>query len=214
MSKTEWFSRASWTDADREDFNAHLKRCRGAWSKAQDLNVQAIHLAKAGHHAGAIELLDRLFAEFPERILLAQAHAQKADSLAKLGQIEDAIQEYRAALQAERDFPNAETTAWLDFGCLIVERQLTDFFEEVSQVLQEFRKEGGLKFPTIEYRYAAIQSLLADARDEKARAREFAKQALVEAAKDHSGLRYHPTFGLVGSERDKFENRLRTLADS
>jgi tetratricopeptide (TPR) repeat protein len=214
MSKTEWFRRSTWSAADREDFNARLQRSRGAGYKAQYLRIQACHLAKAGHHADAIELLNRLFAEFPQRIELALAHAMKADSLATLGQIEGAIQEYRTALQAERDFPNVRTTAWLDFGCFVVEKQLTDYYEEVQQVLQEFREERGLKFPAIEYRYAAIQALLADARGENARAREFAKQALVEAAKDHSGLRYHPTVGLVGSERKIFENRLVTLAGS
>jgi tetratricopeptide (TPR) repeat protein len=212
MSKTEWFRRTTWSDADREDFNARLKRSRGAGNKAQYLRIQAGHLAEAGHHAVAIELLDRLFAEFPQQIELAQAHAQKAASLEQLGQLQAAIQEYRAALEVQRDFPNVRTNAWLDFGWLVVERQLTDHFDEVSQVLQEFREDGGLKFPAIEYRYAAIQALLADARDEKARASEFAKQALAAAAKDHSGLRYHPTVGLVGSEQSAFANRLRRLA--
>jgi tetratricopeptide (TPR) repeat protein len=155
-----------------------------------------------------------MFAEYPERIQLAQAHAQKADSLAKLGQTEGAISEYRAALEAERDFPNVRTQAWLDFGWFVLEKQLADFYDEASQVLQEFRDEAGLKFPAIEYRYSAIQALLAAAHGEKAMAREFAKQALAEAAKDNSGLRYHPKVGLVGTERGTFENRLRTLAGS
>ena len=222
MSKVEWFRRNTWTDADREEFNARLKRSRGVGKKAQYLRIQAFHLAEAGHHEGAIELLDRMFAECPERSELAQAHAQKADSLAKLGHTDGAIDEYRAALQAERDFPylgtgprpKARTQAWLDFGWFVVEKQLTDFYDEVSRVLQEFREEEGLKFPAVEYRYSGIQALLADARGERSMAREFAKQALSEAAKDHSGLRYHPMVGLVGSERNKFESRLRALAAS
>ncbi len=212
MSQTEWFRRATWSDDDRDDFNARLKRSRGAGNKAQYLSIQAAHLASAGNHAAAIELLDRLFAEFPQRIELAGAHDQKAKSLASLGQIEAAIQEYRAALQAERDFPNVRTNAWLNFGWLVVERQLTDYYDEVSQVLREFREEGGLSFPAEEYRYAAIQALLADYRGDSPRAREFAQQALAEAAKQHSGLRYHPRVGLVGSERNTFANRLRTLS--
>ena len=214
MSKTDWFRRTTWTNADREDFNARLNRSRGAGNKARYLRIQAGHLADAGEHAAAIELLDRLFTEFPQRIELAQAHVQSAESMANLGQIEAAIEEYRSALQAERDFPNVRTNAWLDFGWLVVERNLTEYYDEVSQVLQEFREEGGLKFPTIEYRYAAIQALLADHRGEKARAEVFAQQALAEASRDHSGLQYHPTVGLVGSERNTFANRLRTLAGS
>jgi tetratricopeptide (TPR) repeat protein len=214
MSKTEWFRRTTWSDADREDFNSRLKRSRGATSKAQYLRIQAIHLAEACHHEGAIELLERLLVEFPDSIDIAQAHAQKADSLAKLGLTEAAIEEYPAALQGEREFPNVRTNAWLDFGWLVLEMQLTPLYEEVAKVLEEFRDEAGLKFPAIEYRYAAIQALLADARREIAQAREFAKQALAEAAKDHSGLRYHAKVGLVGSERATFAQRLRTLAGS
>jgi len=214
MKKTEWFRRTTWSDADREDFNAHLSRSRGAGNKGQYLRIQAAHLAEAGHHAAAIELLDRLFAEFPQKIELAQAHTQKADSLAKLGEVEPAIQEYRTALQTERDFPNVRTNAWLHFGCFVVERQLTGLYEEVLQVLREFREDGGLTLPLVQYRYAVVQALIADDRGEKARAREFAQQALAEAAKDHSGLRHHPTVGLVGSERNTLENRLRALAGS
>jgi tetratricopeptide (TPR) repeat protein len=211
---TEWFRRTTWSDADREDFNARLKRSRGAGNKAQYLRIQALHLGQAGHHASAIELLDRLFADFPDIIQLAQAHAQKAESLAKIGHTEAAIEEYRASLQAERDFPNVRTNAWLDFGWLVLEMELTPLYDEVANVLEEFREQSGFKFPANEYRYAAIQALLADARGEKARAREFAHQALSEAGKEHSGLRNHPTVGLVGSERNRFLNRLRTLAGS
>lgn len=183
-------------------------------NKAQYLRIQAGHLADAGNHAAAIELLDRLFAEFPERIELAQAHAQRAESLAILGQIQAVIEEYRAALQTERDVPNVRTNAWLEFGWFVVERQLTDYYGEVSQVLQEFYEEGSLKFPAIEFRYTAIQALLADHRGDKVRARYFAQKALAEAAKGHSGVLYHPAVGLVGSELNAFAIRLRTLADS
>ena len=214
MNKTERFRRTTWTDADRQDFNARLKRCRSASSKAQYLRLQALHLTEAGHHDGTIELLDRLFSEFPDSIDIAQAHTQKGESLAKLGRTDEAIDEYRAALHREREFPNVRTNTWLDFGWFVLEQQLTQLYEEVGRALEEFRVEDGLKFPANEYRYAAMQSLLADARGEKGRAREFAKQALAEAAKDLSGLRYHPTVGLVGSERGSFANRLKTLAGS
>ncbi len=71
-----------------------------------------------------------------------------------------------------------------------------------------------LRFPAIEYGYATITALLADAKGEHAQASEFAKQALAEAAKVHSGLRYHRALGLVGSERSIFEKRLRAMVRS
>lgn len=72
----------------------------------------------------------------------------------------------------------------LDFGWLVVERQLKDLYEEVSRVMQEFPEGRGFEFPTVEYAYNTIQALLADARGDKALARKFARQALTEAIKD------------------------------
>jgi tetratricopeptide (TPR) repeat protein len=206
MSSDDWFRRSTWTEADREDFNARLKRSRGSGNKAQYLRIQALHLAQAGQHEGAIELLIRMIADFPEQMQLAQVHAQKADSLAKSGHIDAAIVEYREALQTERDFPNVRTLAWLDFGWLVVEKQLIDFYGEALQVLQEFRDEQSLKFPDIEYRYSVIQSLLADARGEKALSREFAKQALTEGAKVHSGCVIIQRSGLLALNAARLKN--------
>ena len=88
MSKLEWYRRTTWTDVDRVDFDTRLKRSRGTGNKAQYLRIQAYHLAEVGNEEGAIQLLDRLFAEFPEKLQLAQAHEQKGSSLARLGRIE------------------------------------------------------------------------------------------------------------------------------
>lgn len=214
MSNVEWFRRSTWTDVDREEFNARLRRSRGLGNKAQYLRIQAFHLAESGHHHGALELLDRLFAEFPDRIQLAQAHVQKAELLAILGDTDAVVGELRAALKIEREFPNVRTQAWLGFGWFVCEKQLRSFYNEAAAVLQEFGDERGYRLPAEEYRYCTIQALLAEARGEKTLACQFAKLALAEAAKAHSGLRYHAKIGLVGNERNTFENRLRELAAS
>jgi tetratricopeptide (TPR) repeat protein len=212
MSKEDWYRRKTWTEADRMEFDARLKRSRGSGNKAQYLRIQALYLADAGHDESAIELLDRMFAEIPDRIDLTQAHYQKAVSLAKLEHTNAALAEYRAALQAERNYPRVKTNAWLSFGWFVIEKQLTEFYGVVLEVLKEFRDERRNQFPASEYRYAVIQSLLADARGEQAVAKEFAIKAITEAAKGHSGFQYHPSIGLVGSERVQFEDRLNALA--
>src|SRR5262245_61553605 len=134
MSKIEWFRRSTWTDQDREEFNARLARSRGSSNKSQYLRIQASHLADAGLHADAIELLDRLLTDYPEKIEIASAHLQKANSLRILGQTGLAIDEYRAALHAERGFPNVKTGTWLDFGWFVVENQRTDLYGEVLEI--------------------------------------------------------------------------------
>jgi tetratricopeptide (TPR) repeat protein len=212
MKNVEWFSRTTWSDADRQEFDARLRRSRGDGSKAQYLRIQAVHLAEAGLHVPAVELLDRMLSDFPDTLQLAQAHSQKANSLAKLGKIEQAIHEFRTALQAQRDFPNFRTNAWLNFGWFVLENNLTDLFAEISNVMQEFWDESGMEFPLSAYRYLVIQSLLADDRGDTLGATEFARRALSEAQKDHSGFRRHPNVGLVGIERNTFASRLEALA--
>ena len=211
MSKTDWFRRTTWTDADRESFNARLKRCRSAENKAQYLRIQAVCLAEAGQHAAAIELFDRLLREFPDSMEIALAHAERAGLFAKLGKTDDAIAAYRAALQREPERPNVRTGSWLNFGWFVVTRQLTGLYDEAARVLDEFRDEAAFIFPIGEYRYAAIQALLAAARGDQTQAREYAEQALFESAKTHSGLRYHPTLGLVGSKHSTMDERLKEL---
>lgn len=93
MSITDWFRRSSWTARDREEFDARLQRSRGPANKAQYLRIQALHLAEAGLHTAAIDLLDKLLREFPCRTELASAHQQRAESLAKLRQPDAAFDE-------------------------------------------------------------------------------------------------------------------------
>lgn len=210
MSRDEWYRRSTWTERDREEFNARLKRSRS--SKAQYLRIQAFHLAEAHHHSAAIELLDRIFADFPERTEMACAHQQKAECLARLGQDDAAVEEFRAALQTERSFPNRRTSAWLDFGCFIVEKRRTELYGEVECVLNEFSAAWHLPLPVERYRYLGILAYVAAEKGMMAEARDFAREALAEAAKQHSGLRYHPKLGLVENVDSQFARGLAALA--
>jgi len=141
MSEDNWFRHSTWTDRDREEFDARLKHSRFASDGAQYLRIQAACLAEAGQDSAAIELLDRLFAEYPDRFQLGQAHLQKAESLVKLGKTESAIQEFRAALQAQRDYPFVRTQACVVFARYVIGNQLTNLYEEVRATIQEFREE-------------------------------------------------------------------------
>jgi tetratricopeptide (TPR) repeat protein len=217
VGKHEWYRRKTWAPKDREEFNARLARSRGSFHKSQYLCIQAGCLAEAGQHTAAIELIDRFFSEFPDqRTQLASAHVTRAECLNALGEVEAALKEYRAALRTERKFPHSRTDAWLDFGWLIVNRQLTDLYREAAKVLKEFREDEDededLIFPAREFRYCAIQAVLADARGDRKEAQHFAREALAQAKKKHSGLRYHARTGLVGNELKSIEGTLKTLA--
>jgi tetratricopeptide (TPR) repeat protein len=171
-----------------------------------------VHLQETGTPellAASLELLELLLAEFPEKTELAQAHQQRAECLATLGQKEQAIDAYRAALAAERHLPNVRTNAYLGFGELVVELDRKDLYEEVLSVLQEFG--GSEAFPIEEYRFNVIRALISDARGLE-EARRYAQLALTAASKTQSPFRYHRTLGLVGEQKRDVEARLAKLA--
>ena len=210
----DWFRKTTWSEADQADFFARLKRCRTAYNKAQYLRIQASHLEGIGSLEmlkAALELLDKMFAEFPKQTQLASAYSQKASCLAKLGNIDDAIINYQRALQTEREYPRVKTYAFMQFGRLVVENNLTKLFDEALDELKELDSRG-IKFPSDIFQAFGIRSIIAANRGEMDKAREFAKVALEAADKAHSGLRYHSTVGLVRDRETPFYKSVQAIA--
>jgi tetratricopeptide (TPR) repeat protein len=212
---TDWFRKTSWSEADQADFSARLKRCRTAYNKAQYLRVQAYHLECVGSHEmlrASLELLDKMFAEFPEQTQLASAYSQKASCLAKLGNIDDAIANYQHALQTEREYPRVKTCAFMGFGKLVAENKLARFYDEALTSLGAELNSRGIQFPIDTFNAFGIRSLIAAQRGQILEAKEFAKVALEAAAKIDSGLRYHRTVGLVHDKETLFNKSVQAIA--
>lgn len=127
MARDDWYRRTSWSAPDQADFFARLRRSRTNANKAQYLRIQANYLADADLDAAAVELLNLLIRDFPERFELAQAHLQKAECLIELDDREGAIAEFRLSLQGQRDCPNVRTMCWLGFPWYIVGQNLTQY---------------------------------------------------------------------------------------
>ncbi len=210
----DWFRKTSWSEADQADYFARLKRSRGAGNKAQYLRIQAIYLEGVGSPEllrSAITLLDKMLGEFPDSIELASAYGQKASCLAKLGELDQALVFYRCALERERRFPHVRTQAYIEFGKLVVENELAQLFDETLAVLDE-RKLSEFQFPVEIYQTFGIRAIMAAQKGETEKARALANVALEAAAKTHSGLRYHPTVGLVQDRESKFDKSIETIA--
>ena len=210
MSNDDWYRRTTWSDSDRSEFQARLKRTRGDYNKSQYLRIQAHHLAAADLPVCAIELLDQLFADFPHDSQLAQAHLQYAVCMLALDRIDDAIAAYRLAFNAEQAYPNSRSQLWLDFPWLIVTRGLSDLYGEVDTYLDW--GERSTTFPVEEFRMNTILAFLADANGDPTSSRTHAQTAIAAAAKEHSGFVRHPTVGLVGLPDTTVLNRLQELA--
>jgi tetratricopeptide (TPR) repeat protein len=210
MSRDDWFRRSSWTDEDRSDFHARLRRARKR-NRPQYLRIQACHLAREDNHPAALELLDEYLDIEEEEIDLAQAHVQRAESLIETGDHQEAITAFRHALDAERHRPNVQTEAWLLFPWFIVEYERQDPYEEAAAILAEFFGTRELTFPMSEYRFFAVKALLSAHDGDTEFARSFAQKAIAATSAKDSGFRYHPDVGLVNDTNTAVHKRLTEM---
>ena len=210
MAQDDWFRNTSWSEEDQRKFFARLKRAR-RYNRAQYLRIQAGYLQDAGHLKPALDLLARMIDQHPEKMQLAQAHLQKAQCLVTLDRPDEAEQEFRAALDCERRFPGALTQAWIEFGWFAVRQSRQRLYQEVLKVLDD-RPLAGIEFPIDRYKTNAVRSLIASEAGDSDAARTYAARALEAASLEHSGLRYHPTVGLVEKLDAEIHKKIESLA--
>lgn len=211
MSRDDWFRRSSWTDADRADFHARLRRAR-KHNRPQYLRIQACHLAREDNHSAALELLDEYLKIGDDDIDLAQVHLQRAESLIATGDHQAATRAFRQALDAERRRLNVQTEAWLLFPWYIVEHERHDLYDEAAATLFEFSATRALTFPISQYRYFAVSALLCAHHGDVKAAKAFAQKAIAASNAKHSGFRYHPDVGLVNTTNTAVHQRVAELA--
>ena len=211
MSSEDWFRRTTWTDDDRSDFSGRLKRAR-KYNRPQYLRIQAVHLAGAGNHVAALQLLDQFLDIDDGGIDLAQAQLQRAESLLAKGNKLDAINAFRASLDAERKRPNVQTEAWLLFPWFIVETQNVELHAEAGDILSEFAKLRSPTFPVSDYRFHCVKAILLAHDGDHAQARDHAEKALAASNATHSGFRYHSRLGLVRDKSTTVHERVCQIA--
>ena len=208
MGRDEWFRNKTWDATTEAHFFEKLRRAR---DKAQPLRIQASYLVNTNPRA-ALALLDKYFA-LGDHFDKAQAFLDQAEAHLTLGAQEEALQSLKNALQREREFPNLKTQAWSHYALLVAERRLDHLYDSALQVLRENPLQSR-SFPVDGFRWNAAFALIADAQGLGDHAAEGAAKALQFAELTHSGFRYHPDVGLVGSEYDSLKKELRRLVQS
>lgn len=206
MADDSWFRNSHWNAEIAFAFEQKLKRSR---RKSQYLRIQASILAAVEPRI-ALDLLDRYFAHGDD-VDHAQAHVDRATAFLALGQLELAFQAYEAALERERVFPNALTGAYLELPYQIAVNCASDRFDQAMAILSS--AEVSLMFPVDHFKYHAARALILAQRDLPA-ARSAARLALEAASLDRSGLRYHPSVGLVSERQTQALSKLRGLCDA
>lgn len=212
----DWFRKTTWSEADQADFFARLRRSRTVRNKAQYLRIQAYNLEEIGSpelQRAALTLLEKILNEFPVESQLAPTYSQKASCLGKLGDIDGALESYRSVFDTERKYPRFRTRSHIQFGRLVVENRLTDLFDEVLTVLDEF-KLNGIEFPADVYEESGIRAIIAAHKRENEKARKLATEAVTAASLAHSGFRYHPTVGLVRNKETPFYKSIAAIAQA
>ena len=205
MARDDWFRHTEWNAEIEAAFFEKLHRAR---EKQQYLRIQASTLAR--HHPEvALRLLDKYF-ELGDHFDYAQAYVDRASAHLALGDTERAIAAYETALAREQQYPNLLTQAYLDLPFLIASRRIGARYDQALQLLRQH--SGRLTFLVDHFRWHAAHALILSAQGDTSLARQHAQRALETATLDHSGFRYHPSVGLVGTQYEEVREQLSAAA--
>jgi len=207
MADDEWYRNKSWDPDIAASFGAKLKRAR---RKSQYLRIQASYLASS-HPETALSLLEQYFQQ-DEDFDHAAAHVTRAEAYLALNRSEDAFRAYEAALRREAEFRNLRTGAYLDFPYQIALQGSSDRYAQALSLLSE--AEPRLMFAADHFVFHATKALILADQGNNSDARVEARLALDVASQTNSGIRYHPTVGLVSGRHSKALQALQRWCDA
>lgn len=211
MGREDWYRLETWSKADQEAFFARLNRSRGVYRKSQYARIQASYLQNVGLVDEALQLLQRLYDEWPDNSQLATAYWQEANCYLLKKELDAAIEAYRKCFRAEEDNDFRSTTnARVEFLWLVATKGLKDLYDEALQEIDKLQHPG--IFPVDQYRTAGALALIKSDSGVKENTASLAKAALGAASRSDSGLRYHKGLGLVRNPDREIIKRLKRLA--
>ena len=211
MTKVEWFRRTSWSDLAALEFATHLRRSRTLLHKAQYLKIQACTLLETDEPllvAPALQLLNQLFDEFPDKSQLEHAHLLAARCLEHQGDPAGAMRQLQLALEAHLGYPNSDAGTTLQYPWFIVQHCIEHLYDNALTCLNTAR----LTFPVQLFKAATIRALVAESRNDPEVAGQYARDALAVAAQTKSPFRHHQSLGLVDDSFASILERLRRIS--
>jgi tetratricopeptide (TPR) repeat protein len=211
MGREDWYRRTTWSASDQDEFFERLDRSRGLYNKSQYARIQASYLQGAGYIRESLDLLNRVYQEWPDASQLPSAYWQEANCHLAMNDLNSAISAYRKCFKAEEDseFRNM-TNARVEFLWLVATRRLSEHYDEALEESDKW--EHPSLFPVDQYRMAGALALIYDDIGREGKIAELAAAALEAAAKTDSGLRYHKGLGLVTNPDRKIIRKLKRLA--
>lgn len=204
----DWYRRKTWTEADETEFFAKFNRARKD-GRAQYLKIQAIELISTNKKEllrVAESLLNKVLTEYPEDNFNKSSSLHSIGNIhKKLGDETKAIDYYKKAVDFEKNYPNVQTQAYLDYSELIIKTKSLFEYDEVETILME--KLSKLVFPVDKYKVNSILSIINKHKNNADKAVFYAKLAEESASVETSGLTYHKFLGVV-TEREKWLDKI------
>ncbi len=205
-NRNDWFRNETWDEQIERDFFARLERARSR--RDQYLAIQALCLSETCPGA-AIRLANHYFdtrtSDFDDsRVFMARAQAHRS-----LGQVDEAIESYRDAIDSEQESRRFPTGSMLELPYYIAVSELADRYDLAVSLLEAGKGES--IFPVAIFKWNAAMALIAHRRHQLDVAREYALGALAAAAIRETELTYHRSLGLVDDAYTPVLKKLKSI---
>ena len=205
MASDDWFRNTTWNNEIEAEFEARLKRSRGAFNKAQYLRIQASYLldnSDKNNQLVGLRLMERLIKDYPtEEFSTIFGHEQIGDYFLKHGDIDIAEQQFRIVTDYYKNKKSRSGTsgiADLKLAETILTSNQADKFEEAYQLCKEY-PIGELTMNSDKFYYAALAARLCDKMNKKEEAKDYAKTAITLSKITEPQFSRHKTVGLVNA---------------
>jgi tetratricopeptide (TPR) repeat protein len=213
MASDDWFRNNNWNDTVETEFEARLKRSRGAFHKAQYLRIQAGYLLNSSDkniQVVGLRLMNRMISDFPtEEFSVIFGYEQLGDYYFKTGDFDKAEHYYRIVTdryKTKNTRSGTSALADLKLAEVILNSNQSNKFEEAYKLCKEHPVDE-LTFNSDKFYYAELMAHLCDKMNKIDEAKYFAKSALEISKITKPQFSRHKTIGIPSAST----NQLRTL---
>jgi hypothetical protein len=213
MASDDWFRNKNWNATIETEFEARLKRSRGAFHKAQYLRIQASYLLNnpdRNIQQVGLLLMNRMISSFPnEEFSITLGHEQLGDYYFKTGDFNKAEHLFRIVTdryKTKNTRSGTSAMADLKLAETILNSDQSNKFEEAYNLCKEHPVDE-LTFNSDKFYYAELMAHLCDKMNKTDEAKYFAKSALEISKITKPQFARHKTIGIPSAST----NQLRTL---
>jgi hypothetical protein len=188
MSSDDWYRNNEWNDEIEVAFYEKLRRARS--QRDQYIVIQASYLSDS-FPLISLRLIREYFETRTDKYEDVRAYSARSCAFMSLGEIDNSMKAYRAVLKREDEFPNHQTTAYVDYPYIVATQAIETEYKNVVDVLNKYQCR--LMFALDKFKWHASFALINNDS-------QHAKLALDAADVKRSGFRFHQDVGLVGKE--------------